>query len=167
MWRTLVVSKDAQALRYIFLAEREAAHINLLSSSQHHSPFYFDSYPGMKTQKFPASLPGKDWFVPKYTDPTGTGTGMGTRSKNMINQNNFEIIDVHVVGVVGTGVMGSGIAASLLMGRCVIEVFFFINFLWICFDDCCWKILLKSLTINFIKILIIIKGKMIAFDYVS
>ena len=85
----------------------------------------------MKTKKFPASEPRKDWFVPKYTDPTGTGTGagMGIRAKNTINQNNSEILDVHVVGVVGTGVMGSGIAASLLMGRCVIVVLFFINFL--------------------------------------
>ena len=115
---------DAQALRYIFLAEREAAHINMITTSKgisnkEQSPIYFDSYPGMSTYVSPALHPRQDWFVPKSTDPTIMGAGTATGTKSGVNSSE---LNISVVGVVGSGVMGSGIAASLLMGRYVLEV---------------------------------------------
>ena len=139
-------------MRYIFLAEREAAHINDLSSSQHPSTLYFNSYPGMKTQKFPASQPRKDWFVPKYTDPSEAVKEQGISANNMVNQIDSRVLDVRVVGVVGTGVMGSGIAASLLMGRYVIkvELVLFIILLSILFCNCYSKGLCLPLIIKIV-----------------
>ena len=85
--RTLVVSMQAQALRYAFLAEREAAHIDTTHRSNRITPH--------RTYMTPASVPR-----------SSTTHGVDDT-----------LLPIAVVGVVGSGVMGSGIAASLLMGR--------------------------------------------------
>jgi hypothetical protein len=78
---------QAQALRYAFLAEREAAHIDSTHRVNGVSPH--------NTYMTPASVPRS--VIAQSVDDT--------------------LLPIAVVGVVGSGVMGAGIAASLLMGR--------------------------------------------------
>ena len=84
--KTLVVSLQAQALRYVFLAEREATRVSFARSR------------GGRDRRLPLPLaaPSPGPRLP----PDGTVPGA---------------VVVRDVGVVGSGVMGSGIAAAFLM----------------------------------------------------
>lgn len=93
------MSLEAQALRYVFLAERAAAHSSPFgenninkSRRRHHSDVTL-------LGRSPAAL------------------SRDTETVQRINGKREEGVDVTVAGVVGSGVMGAGIAATLLMAR--------------------------------------------------
>jgi hypothetical protein len=89
----LIVSLEAQALRYVFLAERAAAHSGPHGDNKrgHHSEVTL-------LGRSPAALPRDALAVQRIKDKEDRG------------------MDIAVV-VVGSGVMGAGIAATLLMAR--------------------------------------------------
>jgi hypothetical protein len=94
--RTLVVSLEAQALRYVFLAEREAAQLH--TKSKGHMTFEYIT---------PAAMP-------RIGGSKSIDNKIATR--NIDSNSKLEVL---LAGVVGSGVMGLGIAATLLMGRLI------------------------------------------------
>lgn len=94
--RTLVVSLEAQALRYVFLAEREAAQLH--SKSKGHMTFEYIT---------PAAMP-------RIGGRNSIDNKIATR--NIDSNSKLEVL---LAGVVGSGVMGLGITAALLMGRLI------------------------------------------------
>lgn len=100
------MSLQARALRYAFLAEREAAHISMPAESpkprqDHHSSS------AQICRRPPAHSTSTD---ESSTKCDYTAVGLSGRHAGYT---------VSRIGVVGSGVMGTGIAASLLLGRSV------------------------------------------------
>jgi 3-hydroxyacyl-CoA dehydrogenase, NAD binding domain len=101
--RTLVVSLEAQALRYVFFAERELPKLpsNLSPSSSSTATAGTKSNSGRITSNNSSSSSSSS--APVVTSGAAAVLGEVAMS-NVIS-----------VGVVGSGVMGLGIAASFLM----------------------------------------------------
>jgi hypothetical protein len=108
--RTLVVSLQARALRYAFLAEREAAHISVdtpTASSKARQDHHSSS---AQICRRPPALSTDGPCPGRSADATGS---TGRPASYTVSR----------IGVVGSGVMGTGIAASLLLGRSVVSCF--------------------------------------------
>ena len=104
--RTLVVSLQARALRYAFLAEREAAHI--IKPIESPKPRQDHQSSNALICRHPPPLSTS--IDQLCTKCNFTVTGLTGRLASYT---------VSRIGVVGSGVMGTGIAVSLLLGRSV------------------------------------------------
>ena len=107
--KTLVVSVDAQALRYVFLAEREATRVVFARLSRgdrrHSSAAGEQALPRMQSD-----------VVCGHVHPHHSVISSG------VSDSRDGAIVIRHVGVVGSGVMGSSIAASFLMTGFVVTL---------------------------------------------
>ena len=103
-----MVSLQARALRYAFLAEREAAHISVDTPAASPKPRQDHHSSSAQICRRPPALSTDGPF------PGRSANYKGSTGRPAIHT-------VSRIGVVGSGVMGTGIAASLLLGRSVIS----------------------------------------------
>ena len=103
-----MVSLQARALRYAFLAEREAAHISVDTPAASLKPRQDHHSSSAQISRCPPALSTDGPYPGRSADATRSS---GRSASSTVSR----------IGVVGSGVMGTGIAASLLLGRSVVS----------------------------------------------